>query len=98
MWEFIIDHLGVLAIGGIIGIGLLIGTVQRLRERKYRGKDAAEEDVLGTAGKVMGNTIYRGMPTDITGMPPSGHFQKPDFSCDEEAERIYSEKYEGKRD
>lgn len=95
MWGFIIDHLGVLVIGGIIGIGLLIGMVQRLRERKYCGKDAAETDVLGTAGKVMGNAVYRGMPTDITGMPPSGRFQKPDFSCDEETERTYTDKYEG---
>ena len=87
-----------MVIGSIIGIGLLIGMVQRLRERKYRGKNVTETDVIGSAGKIMGNTIYRGMPTDITGMPPSGHFQKPDFSCDEEAERAYSEKYERKRD
>ena len=96
MWEFIIDNLDLIVIGGGVGIALLVGVVQRCRERKHFGRKE-EKDSLGTVGKVMGNAVFRELPTDITGMPPSGHFQKPDFSCDEEAEKAYSEKYEKKR-
>lgn len=92
--QVIIDYWGLIIIDVGIAIAVIVGAVQRAKERKYFGVKKPDEDVLGTVGKVMGNAVFRGMPTDITGMPPSGHFQKPDFSYDEEEETAYSERYE----
>ena len=81
-----------------VGIGAMIVIIvvifQRIRDRKLYGKEEAENiDVLGKAGQVMGNSVYRGMPTDISGMPPSDHFHEPDFSVDMEEEEA-KEKYD----
>ena len=75
----------------LFGIGalvvIIVAVTQRLRDRKLYGQKSPEEtDVLGKAGQVMGSSVFRGMPSDISGMPPSGHFQKPDFSVDPEEE------------
>lgn len=91
--QIIMDILPMIVVGGGIIIVVIIGCVQRAKERKYTGKKN-DVDMLGTVGKVIGNSVFRGLPTDITGMPPSGHFQKPDFSYDEKEEQEYSKKYE----
>lgn len=94
MKELLIDNLDIIIILLFIITVLIVGGIQRRRENKLLGKQNKNEDVLGTLGKAMGASVFRGFPTDITGMPPSGHFQKPDFSFDEEAEEEYVEKYE----
>lgn len=40
-------------------------------------------NTLGLLGKVLGALVFRGLPRNIVGDPPTGHFQKPDFSYDE---------------
>ena len=89
MKEFLLDNWGALIIPLIIIVAFVVGGIQRYRERKLYGIKPKESDPLGTVGKAMGAYVFRGLPTDITGMPPSGHFQKLDFSYDEEEEEHY---------
>lgn len=63
----------------------VVTSFARLALRKRSGSE--DEDVVGLIGRLTGSMFYRGLPFDVTGAPPSGHFQKPDFSYDEEEEK-----------
>lgn len=90
---FVIDNLGWIVPIGIV-IALIVGAIQRYREKKIYGYSPVEREFLGTAGKVAGATVFRDLPPDITGAAPSGTSYEPDFEFDEEAEAQYKEEYE----
>ena len=90
---FVIDNLGWIVPIGIV-VSMIIGAIQRYREKKIYGYCPVEREFLGTAGKVAGATLFRDLPPDITGAAPSGTSYEPDFGFDEEDEAKYEEEYE----
>lgn len=90
---FVIDNLGWIVPIGLV-IALIVGAIQRYREKKIYGYSPVEREFLGTAGKAMGAAMFRDLPPDITGAAPSGTSYEPDFEFDEEAEAKYEEEYE----
>lgn len=91
---FVIDNLGLIVPVGVL-IAVIIGAIQRYREKKLYGSSSAERDLLGTAGKMAGATMFRDLPPDVTGAAPSGTYTKHNFEFDEIAELAYEEEYEG---
>lgn len=39
--------------------------------------------ILGSIGKLIGNSSLNILPKNVMGAPPNGHFTKPNFSYDE---------------
>ena len=74
---------------------MIVGAIQRYREKKIYGYSPVESEFLGTAGKVAGATMLKDLPPDVTGAAPSGTYNELDFEFDEEAETAYEEEYEG---
>lgn len=93
MKQFLADNWLSLLIGMILILAFIIGGIQRHKERKLYGRKEDDKDPLGTVGAAMGATVFRELPPSITGVPPSGHFQQPDFGFDEQSEMEYEEKY-----
>lgn len=84
MKGFFADNWFALMISALMMVAVIISFV-RLASRKR--SDSEDGDVIGLIGRLAGGTFFHELPFDVTGAPPSGHFQKPDFSYDEEEER-----------
>lgn len=93
MKQFLADNWLTMLIAVIIILAFIIGGIQRHKERKLYGREEDDREPLGTVGAAMGASVFRELPPSITGAPPTGHFQKPDFGFDEQEEMEYEEKY-----
>lgn len=83
MKGFLADNWCELLLPALMFVTAVISVVRLVIRKRSGSKDA---DVAGLIGRLAGGMFFRGLPFDVTGAPPSGHFQKPDFSYDEEEE------------
>ena len=90
---FVIDNLGWIVPIGII-IAMIVGAIQRYREKKIYGYSPVEREFLGTAGRTFGATMLKDLPPDVRGAVPSGTYTEHNFEFDEEEELAYEEEYE----
>lgn len=93
MKQLLADNWLTMLLAAIVVIAFIIGGIQRHKERSLYGRGEDDRGPLDTVGAAMGATVFRELPPSLTGAPPTGHFQKPDFGFDEQEEREYEEKY-----
>lgn len=84
MLEFLMDNWGALLIPGVVVIVMVISIIRIIINSK---SNKMAPDLFGLLGKIFGASVFRGLPNSITGAPPTGHYQKPNFSYDEEKEK-----------
>lgn len=80
MLEFLSDNWGGLLIPVFVLIVFLLCLVRRIKRYK---SDQTPLNLAGLIGKILGALVFRDLPRAITGSPPTGKFQKPDFSYDD---------------
>ncbi len=90
---FIIEHLCWIVPIGVV-IAVIVGMVQRYKEKKLYGYSPVEKEFLGTAGRAFGATMFKDLPPDVRGAAPSGTYTKHNFEFDEEEEMAYEEEYD----
>lgn len=79
--RFIQENILTLLIAALAVIGLIRLIIRSLHSN-------GSPDVGGNIGKVMKSSMFReSLPESMRGGEPEGHFQKPDFSYDEEEEK-----------
>lgn len=86
MLEFLVDiwgDWGGLLIPTIVLIVFIIALIARVK--KYKSTQESL-NITGLIGKILGALVFRDLPRSITGDPPTGHTQKPDFSYDSSEE------------
>ena len=90
---FVIDNLPWIVPIGIV-IAMIVGAIQRYREKKIYGYSPVEREFLGTAGRAFGATMLKDLPPDVRGAAPSGTYTEHNFEFNEEEELAYEEEYE----
>lgn len=80
MLEFLIDNWGGLLIPTLALMIFIISIIKRIKEKK---EQQSFPNIIGLLGKILGALVFRDLPHTIVGNPPTGHFQKPDFSYDD---------------
>lgn len=80
MLEFLINNWGGLLIPTLAFIAFIVSMIRKIKKRK---SPQPSPTAIGLLGKILGALVFRGLPHDIIGDSPTGHFQKPDFSYDD---------------
>lgn len=88
MLESLINEYGGLLFPLLVLIVIIVSLIRNIRKRNARQPTAS---TLGLLGKILGALVFRDLPRNIVGEPPTGRFQKPDFSYDEGEEETVAD-------
>lgn len=88
MLESLINEYGGLLFPLLVLIVIIVSLIRNIRKRNAHQPTAS---TLGLLGKILGALVFRDLPRNIVGEPPTGRFQKPDFSYDEGEEETVAD-------